>query len=806
MNVSISVLDSGDVEVLVSVPVSASGPTPAPEVEIAGDECNVLVVTVEGLPTPLTVPLPASVAPDTARVRWRAKTGRLTFTAARAVDAAVAASPVPESETATETLNVADARPHGPADAACAATRVPAAEAKRGSATLPSTAAEGPTAAAAPAAADGGTAGACASSHSTSDRGTAAGAVKAGSPPPTSTVSAPAPAAAAVAPAAATAASPVEPGTASSSGGPPTTSSPARGATATPATSATAAGAGAAAAAAADDVALYADFYCNSPPAVPAPSRNLHEGSPAASGGACGASLGTPTRSNDSFQSGGATSSNTSNGSLSNGNGHRSGRAGGTSTSTSTSTSGASGSAAGGGRDDDTGSGGVDSGVGVRGDARVNAAKVAAAFGPTGGTASRDAGFSFTAPDLPPPPPLPAGLPPVAAAIDCRYLAVANGLRITAHAQTAAMAELLGLRKAPSTAAAARQRERCAALLDRVAASLDAYGYAVLDNYISEDAIRAARKELEVMQEHYSAGLIWVGKEAEAGAQISVSSVRGDVVLWLDDQALGATAFVKEGVRRPCSFLQLQQLLADVDELVFEGLRPRLGYLAGLHRRSDAMMAIYPGKGARFAKHIDNTTMDGRRLTVLTYLNPGWKEEQGGALRLFPVRQGAAEQVDVLPVAGRVALFLSAEVAHEVMPTHGAAQRHAVTLWYFDAGEHAAALAAARVMPGATSKPSAQAAATALLRDLLAEESASGIPETKEGCTALGTRVAGLEAGAQQLLAAVLGLPSANALVESFRGLTPSTLRQRREELRNMGLNQQHHAPDTTSHMMTHGR
>ena len=27
---------------------------------------------------------------------------------------------------------------------------------------------------------------------------------------------------------------------------------------------------------------------------------------------------------------------------------------------------------------------------------------------------------------------------------------------------------------------------------------------------------------------------------------------------------------------------------------------------------------------------------DGRRLTLLIYLNPGWKKEDGGALRLFP--------------------------------------------------------------------------------------------------------------------------------------------------------------------------
>ncbi|EFJ49684.1 hypothetical protein VOLCADRAFT_104259 [Volvox carteri f. nagariensis] len=426
-------------------------------------------------------------------------------------------------------------------------------------------------------------------------------------------------------------------------------------------------------------------------------------------------------------------------------------------------------------------------GGGGGGGSGVNAARVAAAFEPAGGTSSRDAGFSFTAPDLPPPPPLPPGLPPVAPPIDCRYLSVANALRVSAHASTAAIAELMGIHQRGSVAAERRKANKVNEILQRVADTLDAYGYAVLDNYISEAAIKGARAELKVMEPHYSAGMIWVGKEAEAGAQISVSSVRGDVVLWLDDQALNATAFVKDG------------MLADVDELVFEGLRTRLPYLAGLHRRSDAMMAIYPGKGARFAKHVDNTAMDGRRLTVLTYLNPGWQEQQGGALRLFPVREGAEGVVDVLPLAGRVALFLSAEVAHEVMPAY--APRHAVTLWYFDAGEHAATLTAAKVMPGACSRPAAQAAATALLRDLLADETCSGIPATPEGCAQLGTRVAALDPGAKQLLAAVLGLPSVTALMESMRGLTPESLRRRREELRNMGLGTQHHAPDTSAHV-----
>jgi hypoxia-inducible factor (prolyl hydroxylase) len=66
----------------------------------------------------------------------------------------------------------------------------------------------------------------------------------------------------------------------------------------------------------------------------------------------------------------------------------------------------------------------------------------------------------------------------------------------------------------------------------------------------------------------------------------------------------------------------LKELIKSVDALIDE-MKLVVPDLNGIYERSDAMLANYPGNGTRFANHIDNTTNDGRRITVLLYLNPG---------------------------------------------------------------------------------------------------------------------------------------------------------------------------------------
>eukprot|EP00622_Pseudochattonella_farcimen_P007256 FR743197.1.p2 GENE.FR743197.1~~FR743197.1.p2 ORF type:complete len:139 (+),score=14.88 FR743197.1:29-445(+) len=96
----------------------------------------------------------------------------------------------------------------------------------------------------------------------------------------------------------------------------------------------------------------------------------------------------------------------------------------------------------------------------------------------------------------------------------------------------------------------------------------------------------------------------------------------------------------------------------------------------------------------RFQKHVDNTARDGRRLTVLCYLNPDWDPQDGGKLRVLECGSSA---VDVAPVGGRLAIFYADKMPHEVLAATG--MRHALTVWYYDKQERAEAIRRAPKAP-----------------------------------------------------------------------------------------------------------
>ena len=273
-----------------------------------------------------------------------------------------------------------------------------------------------------------------------------------------------------------------------------------------------------------------------------------------------------------------------------------------------------------------------------------------------------------------------------------------SGLAVLLSGKSGSGQKRRGNKKKKKGASGSKAQEK----INKISAQLNEHGWAICDGFIDVPTCKSVRTEIEKLQPHFEASEIFVGKESEIGAHISVPSVRGDKVLWMcgGHQNENSRQFDSAGIQpktrgnvEPCQpkiktalpmsrFESLKTLMKSIDQLVFEKLKKKVKTLNGVSERSDCMLAKY-ADGGRFQRHIDNTTKDGRKLTLLCYLNPDkWDESDGGSLRLHPKN---SDPVDIFPEGGRLAMFFSDLIEHEVRPTYGA--RFALTMWYYDKSE-----------------------------------------------------------------------------------------------------------------------
>ncbi len=153
-----------------------------------------------------------------------------------------------------------------------------------------------------------------------------------------------------------------------------------------------------------------------------------------------------------------------------------------------------------------------------------------------------------------------------------------------------------------------------------------------------------------------AAGLLVQAGIGRSALAVISEGVRGDHIQWLD-----------AGQSAACD-----QYLAVMDALR-QALNREL--FMGLED-FESHFALYP-PGAFYKKHLDRFRDDDRRaVSVVFYLNDDWQAEQGGALRLH---LADGRHHDVLPEAGSLLVFLSAQMPHEVLPTHR--ERLSLTGW-----------------------------------------------------------------------------------------------------------------------------
>ena len=187
----------------------------------------------------------------------------------------------------------------------------------------------------------------------------------------------------------------------------------------------------------------------------------------------------------------------------------------------------------------------------------------------------------------------------------------------------------------------------------RIAADLASQGWSCCESFLPAELtgrLRAEARQLAASGELRPAAI-------GAGHALH-SEIRGDETLWLDAPFSPSAAELierLEELRRELN-AELQLGLFDL-ELHFARYRP----------------------GAAYARHLDRLAGSTRRvLSLVLYLNEGWRTGDGGALRLYS--DSKAGTIDFSPLAGQLVLFLSERFEHEVMRT--TRERLSIAGWF----------------------------------------------------------------------------------------------------------------------------
>jgi len=179
-------------------------------------------------------------------------------------------------------------------------------------------------------------------------------------------------------------------------------------------------------------------------------------------------------------------------------------------------------------------------------------------------------------------------------------------------------------------------------------------GWVVLRDFLDREATAAIETMLRARWESGALRPAGIGR----GRTFQVRpEIRSDQVLWVDNETPPAPLAV---------YLERMETLRRV-------LNEQL--LLGLHAY-ECHLTTYP-RGSFYLRHLDRFADQARRqISTIFYLNPGWREADGGELRL----ETAAGVRSVLPEAGTLVAFRAADFWHEVRRARRL--RLSVTGWF----------------------------------------------------------------------------------------------------------------------------
>lgn len=190
---------------------------------------------------------------------------------------------------------------------------------------------------------------------------------------------------------------------------------------------------------------------------------------------------------------------------------------------------------------------------------------------------------------------------------------------------------------------------------DTVAVGLAERGYAIIDGGLPPELLERLFLHVSRLETRQ---LRRAGIGRDRGHALN-PFVRRDRTRWLSPDAEPDVALL----------VWMERLRRGINRRLFLGLFDYEAHYARYH------------PGAFYRRHRDAFAGDGanRVLSTVLYLNPGWVVGDGGELQLFDEGDTVPREI-LLPIYGRLLVFLSERFPHEVRPTQRT--RYSVAGWF----------------------------------------------------------------------------------------------------------------------------
>jgi SM-20-related protein len=195
-------------------------------------------------------------------------------------------------------------------------------------------------------------------------------------------------------------------------------------------------------------------------------------------------------------------------------------------------------------------------------------------------------------------------------------------------------------------------------LYEKIISGLLEEQYCIVEDFFNAEEIQVLRKSL--LQKYEEDNF----KKAAIGNRLNETiekAVRGDFILWINEADAGEAEKV--------FFNKINSLVSYLNKTCFLGILQK-----------EFHYAVYP-EGTFYKRHLDTFQNDDRRkLSLVCYLNDeDWAPENGGELVIYKEENGAETAKSIYPFPGRVVIFESQLLEHEVKPVK--TTRLSITGW-----------------------------------------------------------------------------------------------------------------------------